>query len=73
MIQIRNVPEQLHSALKTRAAREGLNLSDFIKKELRLTAERPSMREWLEQTRQVKPISAKRGAATILRQLRDSR
>ena len=32
MIQVRDVPEQVHSTLKARAAREGMSLSDFIKK-----------------------------------------
>jgi plasmid stability protein len=73
MIQVRDVPEQIHSTLKARAAREGMSLSDFIKKELERTAERPTMREWLEDTRQAKPISTKRTAARVVRELRDAR
>jgi plasmid stability protein len=72
MIQVRDVPDQVHSTLKARAAREGMSLSDFIKKELERTAERPTMREWLESTRQAKPISTKRSAAEIVRELRDA-
>jgi antitoxin FitA len=34
MIQIRNVPDEMHRALKMRAATEGMTLSDYIKKEL---------------------------------------
>lgn len=73
MIQVRNVPEPLHSTLKARAAREGISLSDFIKRELEYTAERPSMREWLERTQQAKPIRARQSAAQIVRRLRDTR
>ena len=73
MIQVRDVPEQIHSRLKARAAREGMSLSDFIKKELERTAERPTMREWLERTQEAKPISAKRSAAQLVRELRNSR
>lgn len=72
VIQIRGVPEKLHSILKARAAREGMSLSDFIKKELESSAEQPTMREWLERTRQAKPIPTKRSAAQIIRALRDS-
>lgn len=72
MIQIRDVPEQLHSILKARAAIERMSLSDFIKRELERTTERPIMREWLEQTRQARPIPAKRRAARIVRELRDA-
>jgi plasmid stability protein len=73
MIQVRDVPEQVHSTLKARAAREGMSLSDFIKRELERSAERPSMREWLERTQQAKPISTKRTAAQVVRDLREAR
>lgn len=73
MIQIRDVPERVHSTLKARAAREGMSLSDFIKKELERTIERPTVREWLESTQQTRPLPAKRSAAQIVRELRDTR
>jgi plasmid stability protein len=72
MIQVRDVPDQVHSTLKARAAREGMSLSDFIKQELERSAEQPTMREWLESTRQAKPIPTKRSAAQIIRELRDA-
>jgi plasmid stability protein len=73
MIQVRSVPERVHSTLKARAAREGMSLSDFIKRELARSAERPTMQEWLERTGQAKPIPAKRSAAQVIRELRDAR
>jgi plasmid stability protein len=73
MIQVRHVPEQVHSTLKARAAREGMSLSDFIKRELERAAERPTMTEWLERTLQAKPIATKQTAAQIMRELRDTR
>jgi plasmid stability protein len=45
MIQIRNVPDALHRTLKSRAALEGLSLSDYLLREIRRTAERPTLRE----------------------------
>lgn len=48
MIQIRNVPDQLHRRLKIRAAEEGVSMSDFILAELRQLADRPSLREFLQ-------------------------
>ena len=73
MIQVRDVPEHVHGTLKSRAAREGMSLSDFIKRELERAAERPTMREWLERTRAAKPIPARRSAARVIRELRDER
>jgi antitoxin FitA len=73
MIQIRDVPDNVHRTLKARAAREGMSLSDYIKRELEQTAERPSMQEWLERIRRSKPIPLKRPAAEIIRELRDGK
>ena len=73
MIQIRDVPESIHRILKSRAAREGMSLSDFIKRELERVAERPTMKEWLERTRHAKPIRSRRTAAQVIRELRDQR
>jgi plasmid stability protein len=72
MIQVRDVPDQVHSTLKARAALEGMSLSDYLKRELQQIAERPTMREWLERTARAKPIPTKRRAAEILRELRDA-
>jgi len=42
MIQIRNVPDDVHRELKIRAASAGMSLSDFLNAELsRLVAHRP--------------------------------
>jgi antitoxin FitA len=73
MIQVRDVPESVHGTLKSRAAREGMSLSDFIKRELERVTERPTMHEWLERTQQAKPIPSKRTAAQVIRELRDER
>jgi antitoxin FitA len=45
MIQIRNVPEVLHRRLKARAALAGMSLSDYLLREIRQTAERPTLDE----------------------------
>ncbi len=42
MIQIRNVPDDVHTELKVRAAKAGMSLSDFLNAELtRLVSHRP--------------------------------
>jgi antitoxin FitA len=47
MIQIRNVPDDLHRELKTRAAKSEMTLSDYLLRELEGLSVRPTMREWL--------------------------
>jgi antitoxin FitA len=56
MIQIRNVPDELHRSLKARAAREGTTLSDLILDELPRVAQRPSPEQLLERVRRRTPV-----------------
>lgn len=45
MIQIRNVPDDLHRELKIRAAAAGMSLSDYIKRELSLRTRKSTISE----------------------------
>jgi hypothetical protein len=67
-----DVSDEMHDTLKARAASEGMTLSDYIKRKLNRSLERPTMREWLQSSSDAKPIRAKRSAAETIRQLRDA-
>jgi hypothetical protein len=56
MIQIRNVPDELHRSLKERAAREGRTLSDLILSDLPRLAHKPSPEEILARIRTRAPV-----------------
>lgn len=73
MIQIRDVPDHVHSTLKARAAQEGMSLSDYLKREFGRAVEKPTMKEWLDRTRSLKPVRSKLSAAQAVRELRNSR
>ena len=45
-IQIRNIPEDLHRALKDRAAQMGMTLSGYLLSEIEQVAAKPTMKEW---------------------------
>jgi plasmid stability protein len=45
MVQIRNVPDAVHRRLKSRAALAGMSLSEYLLRELRQVAERPTLDE----------------------------
>lgn len=45
MIQIRNVPDDLHRELKMRAAAAGMSMSDYIKRELGRKRRRSTIKE----------------------------
>jgi plasmid stability protein len=69
-VQVRGVPDRVHRTLKDRAAREGMSLSDFIKRELQHFVQRVTVREWLDRTARLKPIPTRRTGAQLLRDLR---
>lgn len=71
MIQIRNVPEQVHRVLKARSALLGKSLSDVILGELQAMAALPAPEELLQQLRAVEPFKMKRSSAALIRKERD--
>ncbi len=70
MIQIRNVPEDLHRKLKVRAAELGMTLSDYLLSEVRQAAEKPTLQEVLAQLDREKPLTVEESSAEIIRELR---
>jgi plasmid stability protein len=73
MIQIRNVPEDLHRLLKARAALAGTSLSEFLLAELRCTAERPTRQEMLARLRERTEVNPQVAPAEAVRTERDRR
>lgn len=73
MVQVRNVPTELHRRLKARAAIEGMSMSDYVLRELRKALDRPTRQEVLERLR-AQPVRRLRpSAAEAIRSERDSR
>jgi plasmid stability protein len=50
-IQVRNVPDEVHRVLRTRAAAAGVSLSDFALGELERVASRPPVTDVLARAR----------------------
>ena len=73
MVQIRNVPDDLHRKLKSRAAREGLTLSDLLLREARRIAEQPTMEEMLERLLSRPRVKLRTPPAQVIREERDRR
>lgn len=71
MIQVRNVPDEVHRTLKMRAAATGTSLSDYIKRELVGMAEKATLEEIDEKIQARGPSKVK--TATILAALREVR
>ena len=73
MLQIRNVPDELHRRLKARAAMEGTTLSEYALATLRLAMERPTRSELLERIKRQPATSSSESAADAVRAERDRR
>jgi len=67
MIQIRNVPAELHRKLKSRAALEGTSLSNYLLSEIRQVAERPTLLELAQWLQARTPVSCRISPRRILR------
>lgn len=70
-IQVRNVPEDLHRALKAKAATAGSSLSDFVLAELVQLAKRPTLGELRERLRRREPVDLRPSAADVIREVRE--
>ncbi len=73
MLQIRNVPEETHRLLKSRAALEGVSMSHFVLREIERIVRRPSRREVLDAIRSQPPVTLHETPAEVVREARDSR
>jgi antitoxin FitA len=60
MIQIRNVPVEIHRALKARAALAGKSMSELILAELQAMLALPSEQELRERLEQAEPFTMKK-------------
>jgi plasmid stability protein len=72
MIQIRNVPDGLHRALKVRAAKAGMTLSDYLLSEIERVAERPTLAEMMERLRSREPVELDEPPDVTIRRFRDA-
>jgi antitoxin FitA len=72
MIQIRNVPDELHRTLKVRAAKAGMTLSDYLLSEIEQIAEKPTMKEWLERVAELEPVEVDEPPEVTIRRMRDA-
>jgi len=50
MLQVRDVPDDVHRELRRRARAAGMSLSDFARQELSRLARRPSLEDLLDRT-----------------------
>ena len=72
MIQIRNVPDDLHRTLKERAAKYGMSLSDYLLSEVEKVAEKPTLEEMMERLAGDEPVELDEPPDVTIRRMRDA-
>ena len=73
-IQVKDVPEELHEALRRRAIQEGMTMADYVLDLIRRDLGVPSRREWFERLATREPVELRPGeAAEIIRAERAER
>jgi plasmid stability protein len=69
-LQVRNVPDELHRALKDRAAREGTTMSELVLRELPRVAHKPTPEQVFPSIARRSPVGGP-PAAELIRSERD--
>jgi plasmid stability protein len=73
MVQIRNVPEEVHRQLKARAALAGMSLSEYLLRQLERDLERPTREALLQRLRQRLPADPGEPIAAAVAEERSGR
>lgn len=73
VIQVRDIPDDVHRALKVRAAEEGRTLSELVRAELVEAARRPTLATMLERLAERAQVTTGEPAAAAVRSGRAER
>lgn len=73
MLQIRNVPEDVHRRLKSRAALAGTSMSDYVLRGIRQSLERPTREELFARIARLPPIDVDPSPSEVLQEAREKR
>jgi hypothetical protein len=73
IIQLKNVPEHMHSEVRRRAQQEGLTMRDYVLRLIEKDQRLPSKRDWLDRVAELEPVEMSQSAAETVRESRDER
>ncbi|GGH03746.1 hypothetical protein GCM10007420_20140 [Glycocaulis albus] len=72
-IQIREIPEETHRALKARAAAEGMSMSDYLRRLIEQDLKRPDWASIRARQASMEPVELPVSTTRIIREERDGR
>jgi antitoxin FitA len=71
LVQIRDVPEDVHRTLKARAASRGQSLSEYLRRELERSARTPALDDFLDELARREPVELPETPAEAIRELNE--
>lgn len=71
MLQIKDVPDDVHRILKARSALAGVSLTEYARQTLEQAARRPSREELATELGAIEPVTTGESAAQALAHVRD--
>jgi plasmid stability protein len=66
MVQVRNVPDEVHRKLKARAALAGMSISEYLLREIERSLERPTPAELLVRLRSRQSVEPREQVAAAV-------
>lgn len=69
-LQVKNLPDELHSALRARADREGTTLSELVTRLLRRELALPSMQDWLAELASLERVDLSYDITAVMDEIR---
>ena len=73
VLQIRNLPDEVHRRLESRAALAGMSISDYVLREIERTLSRPTRAEVFARIAELPPIELDPPSSDVLREERGLR
>lgn len=73
IIQVKNVPPEMHTELRRRAGQEGLTIRDYVLKLIEMDQRLPSKTDWLDRVAELEPVAVSHSAAETVRGAREER
>jgi hypothetical protein len=73
IIQVKNVPDQMHRELRRRADQEGTTIRDYVLKLIEKDQRLPSKRDWLDRVAELEPVQVSQSAVEVVREGREER
>ena len=72
-LQVKNLPEPLHSELRRRAAEAGMTVRDYVLDLIRRDQALPSRSDWAAEVRALKPVEMEESSAEVIARQRAER